>query len=199
VLKPNLVNKHDFCLPHWQGRPLAPEMNGVTTDWRVTRAVAQLVREINPSGKIYVMEGSAADTLDVMQALKYTKEHIPEVDEFLAIETDSGAWQDRESPGLVRIVYENGLLHKEYYLNRKIYEADAFINIPTLKNHWDAVVTGSVKNIAIGATPGNIYGNSRDHPGRNNMVDHGTPDFHKWMADFYTLRPADFNGSIAGA
>jgi len=192
VLKPNLVNNHDFTLPGWRGRPLEVEMNGVTTDWRVTRAVAQIVRELNPSGKIYVMEGSAADTMYVMETLNYTKQHIPEVDEFFALETDSGAWQDKDSDGLVKVIYEDSLLHKEYYLNKKFYEADFVINIPTLKNHWDAVVTGSVKNIAIGATPGNIYGNSDNNPGRNNMVDHGTPNFHKWMADFYTCRPADF-------
>jgi len=192
VLKPNLVNMRDYCLPGWSGRLLEPEANGNCTDWRVTKAVAQLVREINPSGKIYIMEGSATDTLEVFEHLKYTKANIPEVDEILAIELDSGAWQDKDSDGIVKVTYENALLHKEYYLNKKIYEADVFICLPTLKNHWDAVVTGSVKNIAIGATPANIYGNNRDSTGRNNMVDHGKAEYHKWMADFYTCRPADF-------
>jgi uncharacterized protein (DUF362 family) len=192
VLKPNLVGKNDACLPGWQGRPLKTEVNGNCTDWRVTKAVAQIVRELNPSGKIYVMEGSASDTPGVMKALKYTKEYIPEVDEFLAIELDSGKWQDKDSDGLVKVVYEDGLLHKEYYLNKNFYEADVVICLPTLKNHWKAVVTGNVKNIGIGATPGNIYGNGEGNPGRNYMVDHDTPDFHKWMADYYTCRPADF-------
>ena len=192
VLKPNLVTKDDYCLPGWRGRPLAPEANGNCTDWRVTKAVAQLVRELNPSGKIYIMEGSANDTLEVFEHLKYTKENIPEVDEILAIELDSGDWQDKDSDSLVKVDYANGLLHKEYYLNKKIYEADVFICLPTLKNHWDAVVTGSVKNIAIGSTPANIYGNNKDSTGRNNMVDHSKPEYHKWMADYYTCRPADF-------
>ena len=192
VLKPNLVNMRDYCLPGWNGRPLEPEVNGACTDWRITKAVAQLVREINPSGKIYIMEGSAADTEEVFKHLKYTKENIPEADEILSIELDSGAWQDKNSDGLVKVSYENALLHKEYYLNKKIYEADVFICLPVLKNHWDAVVTGSVKNIAIGATPANIYGINSDNTGRNNMVDHGKAEYHKWMADFYTCRPADF-------
>jgi uncharacterized protein (DUF362 family) len=192
VLKPNLVNNHDFCLPGWRGRPLVPDANGVTTDWRVTRAVAQLVRELNPSGKIYVMEGSAGNTAVVMQTLNYTKEHIPEVDEFFALETDSGAWQDFNSPGLILIDAPNGLLHSQYYFNRKFYEADVVINLPTLKNHWDAVVTGAVKNISIGATPANIYGARDGDTYRGHMVDHSTPNFHRWMADYYTLRPGDF-------
>ena len=192
VLKPNLVNMRDYCLPGWSGRLLEPEANGACTDWRVTKAVAQLVREINPSGKIYIMEGSAADTEEVFKHLKYTKENIPEADEILSIELDSGTWQDKNSDGLVKVTYENALLHKEYYLNKKIYEADVFICLPCLKNHWDAVVTGSIKNIAIGATPANIYGINSDNTGRNNMVDHAKPEYHKWMADFYTCRPADF-------
>ncbi|MCL2775173.1 MAG: hypothetical protein FWD71_17770, partial [Oscillospiraceae bacterium] len=109
VLKPNLVNMYDYCLPGWQGRPLSPEVNGECADWRVTKAVAQLVRELDPSGKIYVMEGSAADTATVMKALNYTKDNIPEVDEFLAIETDSGKWQDTNSAGLVKVSYPDAL------------------------------------------------------------------------------------------
>ena len=192
VLKPNLVNKIDCTLPGWTGRKLSTEVNGVCTDWRVTKAVAQLVRELDPSGKIYIMEGSAIDTQEAFNALNYTKEYIPEVDEILPIETDSGAWGDKNSDGLVKVSYKDGLLYKEYYLNKKIYEADVLICLPTLKNHWDAVVTGGIKNIAIGTTPANIYGISKDNTGRDDMVDHRKPEYHKWMADFYTCRPADF-------
>jgi len=52
-----------------------PNINGVTTDWRVTKAVAQLVRELNPNGRIYVMESSAfQQTRTTMVALNYTPE-----------------------------------------------------------------------------------------------------------------------------
>ena len=192
VLKPNLVTMKDYCLPGWNGRPLKTEVNGNCTDWRVAKAVAQLIREINPTGKIYIMEGSANPTKEVFKALNYTLENIPEVDEILAIEDDSGKWNDKESDGIVKVTYKSALLHNEYYLNKKIYEADVFICLPTLKNHWDAVVTGSVKNIAIGATPANIYGAKKGDNFRGSMVDHSRPEYHKWMADFYTCRPADF-------
>ena len=193
VLKPNLVTMKDYCLPGWQGRPLTAEANGNCTDWRVTKAVAQLVREINPSGKIYIMEGSAVNTLEVFKALNYTKEHIPEVDDILAIELDSGAWGDKNSDGLVKVNHNTGLYRKEYYFNKKIYRADALICLPTLKNHWSAVVTGSVKNLAIGATPANIYGGQRQgDTNRGASIEHDTLGFHQWMADYYTCRPADF-------
>jgi uncharacterized protein (DUF362 family) len=193
VLKPNLVTGTDYCKPGWQGNPLSAEVNGNCTDWRVVKATAQLVRAIiGPTGKIYVMEGSAQDTKAVMAALKYNKVSIPEVDEFLAIETDSGKWQNKKSPGLVKVEYKDGLYRKEYFLNKKIYEANALICLPTLKNHWDAVVTGCIKNISIGAAPANIYGVSRNNNGRGNMINHSSNDFHKWIADFYSCRPADF-------
>lgn len=192
VIKPNLVTMNDYCLPDWQGRPLAAEANGTTTDWRITKAVVELVRSYNPSGKVYVMEGSANNTEKVMERLKYTPEYIPGVDEFLAIEKDSGAWRDFYSDGVVKVGLPNGLLHKEYYLNKKYKEADVLISLPCLKNHWNAAVTGAVKNVGIGAAPANIYGIDPQNPGRNNMVDHETVDLHRWIHDFFLCRPVDF-------
>jgi uncharacterized protein (DUF362 family) len=192
ILKPNLVTMRCNTLPGWNGRQLPPEVNGNSTDYRVTRAVARMVRELNPTGRIYVMEGSTQNTYRVMEAMNYTPEHIPEVDGFLPIESNSGAWRDRTSPYLVRLYPENPLLHEYYYYNRKIYEADVLINLPVVKNHWHTVTTGAVKNIAIGNTPTNIYGDGPNNNLRLRMVNHYTPDIHRWIADYYTIRPSDF-------
>jgi uncharacterized protein (DUF362 family) len=192
VFKPNLVTGNDYTLPGWQGRPLSVEVNGNCTDYRFVRAVAIAVREINPSGKIYVIEGSAQDTKEVMKNLNYSTEFIPEVDAFYALEDISGEWQETDAEELVKVTLDDGYLHNEYYINRMIYEADAFICLPTMKNHWNACVTGSIKNIGIGSTPSSIYGMSADSNGRNYMVNHDTMDLHKWIADFFTCRPADF-------
>ncbi|MDF2685749.1 MAG: hypothetical protein K0S55_930 [Clostridia bacterium] len=192
VLKPNLVTGSDYTLPGWRGKPLALEVNGNCTDYRFVRAVAIAVREVNPSGKIYVIEGSAQDTKEVMKNLNYSTEFVPEVDAFYALEDISGEWQEKDADELVKVTLEDGYLHKEYYINRMIYEADAFICLPTMKNHWNACVTGSIKNIGIGSTPSSIYGVSEDSNGRNNMVNHDNMDLHKWIADFFTCRPADF-------
>ncbi|HEY8464450.1 MAG TPA: sugar-binding protein [Bacillota bacterium] len=188
VIKPNLVSYNS------NGRILAAEVNGNTTDWRVTKAVVELVRELNPSGKIYIMEGSSVPTQEAFNILKYTSANIPEADLIVPIETDSGAWQDTNSTGLVKVSLPDGLLHKEYYLNRKIKEADVLISLSCLKTHWSAGFTGSCKNIGIGATPGNIYGISSGNPHRNNMVTHDNTagDLHKWIRDYYKCRPADF-------
>ncbi len=181
VLKPNLIVTNG----------LSAESNGVTTDWRVAKAVVELVRSVNPSGKVYVMEGAITDTAAIFNYYKYTSGNIPGVDAFLPIEKDSGTWQDKSSSGVTLVNLPDGLLHNQYYLNRKYKEADVVISLPTMKTHWNAGFTGGVKNVAIGATPGNIYGKSSSDPARNNMVNHDTDDLHKWIHDFYKCRPVN--------
>ncbi|MCL2356382.1 MAG: stalk domain-containing protein [Defluviitaleaceae bacterium] len=192
ILKPNLVTARCNTLPGWQGRWLPPEVNGNSTDYRVTRAVAQMVRELNPTGRIYIIEGPAhSPTEDVFRRLNYTLEHIPEIDDILALDQVSGGWREFDSPYIVRVEPENPLFRDAYYLNRLFFEANAVINIPTLKNHWETVTTGAVKNIGIGMTPANIYSNT---PGDNHRfgVPHGVMDLHRFIADYYMIRPSDF-------
>ncbi|MGE5557702.1 MAG: DUF362 domain-containing protein [Bacillota bacterium] len=176
VVKPNLVG-----IQGYNGEPYGAEVSGVTTDWRISKAVVELVREYNPHGKVYILEGSAMSTREAMQELNYTPEYIPGADEFIALEEDSA-----KEGQTVTVKLPGGLLHKEYYLNKKYKEADVLISLPCLKNHWHATVTGGIKNVGIGATLRNIY------PDRGKMVDHLTTDLHKWIRDFYLCRPVDF-------
>jgi uncharacterized protein (DUF362 family) len=186
VIKPNLV-----ILETGEGL-LPPEVNGITTDYRIVRAIVEFIREINPNGKVYVMEGSAYPTRPIMEQLRYNHTDIPGVDEILAIEEDSGAWQDFSSPGIVQVSLPNGKLNTSYYLNRKYYEADVLISVPTLKNHSSACITGALKNVGIGATPANIYGTAEDDPLRMDMVSHFSTDLHAWIHDWNLCRPIDF-------
>jgi uncharacterized repeat protein (TIGR02543 family) len=80
----------------------------------------------------------------------------------------------------------------KYWVNKKMYEADALISIPVVKNHWDAAVTGAIKNISIGAAPPKIYGISSSNIGRNGMVNHASINLHEWIADFFSCLPVDF-------
>lgn len=191
VLKPNLVQMHVDST----GQSFDKELNGATTDWRVTRAVVEMVRKYNPHGKVLVMEGSGGDpTRKTMEHLNYTHENIPGVDEFVAIEEDSGTWQDFDSEGLVKHSLPEGLLYKEYYLNKKYFQCDVLISIPCLKTNSGTVVSGSIKNVSIGATPANIYGVTATNPGRTRMVSHKIIDgeMDKWLYDYYMCKPVDF-------
>ncbi|MCX8131892.1 MAG: DUF362 domain-containing protein [Clostridia bacterium] len=191
VLKPNLVQIHSDIT----GKRFVREVNGITTDWRVAKAVAELVREYNPTGKVYIMEGSAGDrTREAYEYLNYTHEMISGIDGFIALEESSGAWQEFASPYLVRVDLPSGLLHKSYYLNKLYKEADILISIPCLKNNSGTVVTGGIKNVSIGATPANIYGLSPKSLSRTAMVSHSfsKSDLHRWIHDYYLCKPVDF-------
>jgi len=80
-----------------------------------------------------------------------------------------------------------------YFVAKQMYEADAIICIPVLKLHGTAGTTGAIKNISIGATPPRIYGNSANDIGRNFRIPHTEANgIHKWIADYYSVMPADF-------
>ncbi len=191
VLKPNLVQMRVDSTQ----RLIEDQLNGVTTDWRVTAAVAKLVREANPDGTILVMEASATgSTHEVMAYYHYTKESMPEVDAFVSLNEDNGKWQAFDAEEIVCVPLEDGLLHKEYYLNRQFYEADVLISIPCLKTTNNLGVTAAIKNVCIGAPPGNIYGKSETEPSKIAMVSHDirNGEIFKWLVDFYRCKPIDF-------
>lgn len=195
MIKPNLVNYYTF-------RPI--ELNGVTTDHRVLRAVVQLVRELNPTGKIILAEGcaEAVPTLTNFQNLKYSL--IPGIDEFIGFEAASGGYREYTSDSLISVELPDSMslypdskkpnLNRKIYYNKRYYNTDVLITVPVLKNHQGAGITGGVKNIAIGATPANIYGNKEwSRPFlRSQVIDHDNGNLDKWIHDYYAGRPADF-------
>jgi hypothetical protein len=72
VLKPNLVSAHT---DHYRRAPADLTVNGIATDWRVVKAVADLVRaKVGSAGKILVMEGSTMDTPSAYSMLGYKLE-----------------------------------------------------------------------------------------------------------------------------
>jgi uncharacterized protein (DUF362 family) len=216
VLKPNVIVTNYG----WGSNNRIPELvNGVCTDRRVIQAVAEIVREIiGSSGKIIVMEGSGSGSSTSNFAnLGYTKVNLVYVDEIIALESE-GKWV---GPGngtgggvtqvtLADFAYKppissgkyNGAAGTfadyykgdgKYWVNKKMLEADALICIPVVKQHWDAVITGAIKNIGIGAAPPSIYGLNGSSAGRNGMVNHASvPNFHGWIADYFSCLPADF-------
>lgn len=191
VLKPNLVQ----MIVDSTGELLDEEVNGITSDWRVTNAVLKMVRELNPDGKVYIMEGSATGpTREVMKYYHYTPEYMEGVDGFICLEEDCGAWHDFDAPEVVKVELPDGLLHKSYYFNRILYEADVVISIPTLKTSSGVVVTGGIKNVSIGTPPGNLYGVAPDNPSKTAMVSHKITDgeLDRWIYDYYMARPVNY-------
>jgi uncharacterized protein (DUF362 family) len=194
ILKPNLVCSADGTANPQQ---LSPEVNGITTDYRVVQAVVNLVRGINPTGKIYVMEGSAmGSTVVNMAILNYGL--ITGIDSLICLEDASGDWGDTSSVYLQGVSLPPGKAlyvgaNNRYWLHKLYYNADVVISMPVLKNHCYAGTTGSVKNVGIGATPATIYAYEPNI--LRWRIDHENPlrtNLHYFIHDFFMCRPVDF-------
>lgn len=203
MLKPNLISDYDMTNdPH----DLPPEVNGMTTDWRVAQAVVELVRQYNPNGQVCIVEGVAnGTTAGNMASLNYTPEYINGVDDFIHLEDRSGGWREWDSDSLVQVFlpdsirlypdYKKPNNSPEFYLNKRYYEADVVISLPVLKNHSQTNTTLSIKNVGIGTTPTNIYGGvpGDNHRFVNNTIDHiSTYYLHRFIHDYFLCKPVNF-------
>jgi uncharacterized protein (DUF362 family) len=195
VLKPNLLTHLAQC---WSGTAtLSPTANGVTTDWRITKAVADLVRAKNPTGKILIMEGSNRNTTTAFAALGYTTANFgTAVDEFVPLE--GTGCDSRSQTGLVQKAGKSG---KQYWINDRYYQADVIISLGALKSHGSAGITGCVKNVGIGATPNAMYSvstNSADcsrnmnQSGASSYINHSFAGLGDFISDYYSIKPVDF-------
>jgi uncharacterized protein (DUF362 family) len=201
AIKPNLVCTDNYA----DNETVSLEANGMITDYRVIQAVVNVVRELNPAGQVYIIEGSAiGTTIDNMETMGW--DNVTGVSNFIGIEESSGDWYDYGSVLLQPVELSNDVAlypdsqkpnnARVIFLNKIYYDADVLISIPVLKNHFVTGVTGAVKNVGIGATPGKIYGNGpsdADPTNRWNGIDHDNiNNLHRWIHDFYACRPVDF-------
>jgi uncharacterized protein (DUF362 family) len=201
ILKPNLISFKDFTASQ---DTLVPEVNGIATDYRVIQAVVDVVREVNPTGEIYLMEGSGVGITSVnMSIVKW--DEVTGLDSVLCLEDICGGWFDSTSVYLEEVSLPPGKAlyngaDNRYWLNKLYLEADVLISLPVLKNHQSTGSTGAVKNVGIGATPPTIYGLGPQYQypyERSESIDHGEYGFprtnlHNWIHDYYMCRPVDF-------
>jgi uncharacterized protein (DUF362 family) len=201
ILKPNLIAARDFTAA---AAPLSPTVNGIATDYRVIQAVVNAVRDVNPSGAVFLLEGSGVGmTSTNMAALLW--DTVTGLDSLIYLEDTGEAWFDTTSAELLGVSLPEGKAlygpaENRYWLSKLYYEADVLISLPVLKNHFVSGVTGAVKNVGIGATPPKIYGLGPPYPNPNERsqgINHGysfSPRnaLHNWIHDFYMCRPVDF-------
>jgi uncharacterized protein (DUF362 family) len=185
VLKPNLlVSTSDGF------KTLLPvEVNGITTDWRVVKAVAELVRaKVGSSGKILVMEGSTESTTQAFGRLGYTSVNFgTDVDEFIPLEGTSCS--DRSTTGLAQKSATNGT---QYWINQRYLNADVVISLPVMKTHFQAGITGGVKNLGIGTTPASQYAKNGCGRDQVTLIPHSPVEpLSHFIADYFSLRPPD--------
>jgi uncharacterized protein (DUF362 family) len=203
VIKPNVIAGRTQGDSYSNSFP--QKANGSATDYRIIQVVVNMVREKNTTGKIILIEGSGyGPTRKNINAIGYN--NINGLDSIICLDENITKWYDTASANLQKVSLPTGKNNyysaNKYYLNKIYYDADVLISLPCLKSHFLTGITGAVKNVGIGATPVEIYGNGTtspedDLPGRWNHIDHGitTPlnmPVHKWIHDFYMCRPVNY-------
>ncbi len=123
IIKPNLVIS-------------MPAETGATVDWRVTRAVADLVREWKARAVIGESCGTGGDTEKVFQETGHAalRERGYEVVDFKKIEN-------------VEVSIPNAQVIRKVQIPVLVKQADAIINIPKIKTHDQIPMSGALKNM----------------------------------------------------
>ncbi len=203
VIKPNVIAGRAQGASYSNAFP--DEANGIATDYRIIQVVVNMVREKNSTGKIVLIEGSGYGlTRKNINAIGY--DNIIGLDSIICLDENITGWYNTGSPNLQKVSLPDGQnlysAANQYYLHKIYYEADVLISLPCLKSHFLTGITGAVKNVGIGATPVEMYGNGTsvpedDLPGRWNHIQHGdfatqTVPLDRWIHDFYLCKPVDY-------
>jgi len=222
VLKPNVLTTYYSWASSGTAIPMTvngvcTDWRVVQATAELVRAIIGPYNSATGKGKIMLIEGSCSGNMASQFAnIGYTQANLTEVNEIIGLDTEGGAYSPGDGSTLGAYVtqvvltdfkyktvpegsYWNASPYKTYYkgdgkywVSKKMFEADALISIPVVKNHGNAVVTGSIKNISIGAAPPKVYGIANGSIGRNGMVNHDSINLHEWIADYFACLPADF-------
>jgi len=222
VLKPNVLTTYYGWATSGTAIPekvngVCTDWRVVQATAELVRAIIGPYNSADGKGKIMLIEGSCNGNMASQFAnIGYTKTNLTEVNEIIGLDTEGGAYSPGDGTSLAAYVtqvtlsdykyksvpdgsYWGSASYKTYYkgdgkywVSKKMFEADALISIPVVKNHGSAVVTGAIKNISIGASPPKIYGIANGSIGRNGMVNHDSINLHEWIADYFSCLPADF-------
>jgi len=123
IIKPNLVIS-------------MPAETGATVDWRVTRAVADLVREQGGRAVIGESCGTGGDTEKVFEKTGHARlrDQGYEVVDFKKIEN-------------VEVSIPNAQVIPKVMIPKLVRQADVIINIPKIKTHDQVPMSGALKNM----------------------------------------------------
>ncbi|KJS88562.1 MAG: hypothetical protein JM58_00745 [Peptococcaceae bacterium BICA1-8] len=187
IIKVNLVDTMNDTLEQ--------EVNGITVDWRVTKAVINQVLGAGAKD-VFVVENSLRPTNQVFHYMGYDQiKEIP-AENLIALEEDIKTNGKFDFDKLERIEIKEGLIKRVYYVNKRLLDADAIISIAVLKTHRRIALTGTVKSIGIGCypplKPNPILSEGHFPNDRGGFIDHRPLPLSQWITDYYSLIPAQF-------
>lgn len=146
---------------------------GAVVGPKTLKTLIEYVKSKEPS-KIYIATGSGGGkTPDIMTKVGYDKVISEENVEF--IDLNYGPY--------VNLQLDHHII-KSTPINKIIDEADVIISFTQLKNHEEATITASIKNIAMGWPPAEIHG----YPKKNTGIHE---DLHGFIRAFANKVPID--------
>lgn len=147
--------------------------SGAVVGPKTLRSLIRYVKSKNPS-KIYIATGSGGmETPDVMKSTGYDK--IIEEENVEFVDLNYGPYVDLEL---------NHHIIKSTPINKIIEEADVIISFTQLKQHEEATITASIKNISMGCPPSEIHGQPKKSTGIHE-------DLHGFIRAFAKKVPID--------
>lgn len=157
--------------PNWV-KDKQPE-DGVVVGPKTLKNLIEYVQSKNPK-KIYIAVGSGgAKTPDVMKTVGYDK--VIEECGVEFIDMNYGPYTELEL---------NHEIIKSTPINKVITEVDVIISFTQLKQHEEATISASIKNIALGWPPAEIHGYPKKQKGIHE-------DLHGYIRSFANKVPID--------
>ena len=147
--------------------------SGAVVGQKTLKTLIEYVKSKEPS-RIYIATGSGGGkTSEIMEKVGYAKVIQEEEAEF--IDLNYGPYVDLEL---------NHHIIKSTPINKIINEADVIISFTQLKQHEEATITASIKNIAMGWPPAEIHGYPKKKTGIHE-------DLHGFIRHFANNVPID--------
>jgi uncharacterized protein (DUF362 family) len=163
----NLISNNDVVVITSNMVNMNPPEKAVIVGPETLRELIHYFKEKNPK-KIVVASGSAgANTVDVLKSFGYDKMLKEEQIDF--IDLNSGPYIDLNIGGKVV---------KQTKINSLLNEATIMVSFTQLKTHEEAVMSASIKNIALSWPPAEIHG----YPKKNKGIHEELHDFIFSMA-----------------
>ncbi|RDY25659.1 DUF362 domain-containing protein [Romboutsia weinsteinii] len=168
-----IISKGDRVIitPNWVNDK-GPK-SGAVVGPKTLKKLIEYVKSKEPS-RVYIATGSGGGkTTDIMEKVGYKK--IIKEEEVEFIDLNYGPYVNLEL---------NHHIIKSTPINKIINEADVIISFTQLKQHEEATVTASIKNIAMGWPPAEIHG----YPKKNTGIHE---DLHGFIRSFANVVPID--------
>jgi uncharacterized protein (DUF362 family) len=147
VLKPNLVEAG------YSGT------SGVVTDPRVVAAVVALAKEAG-AGSVTIADGTSGSTWNAFRDAGYDAngDHKFDLDASVSLYdlNDTGGIDQYDPNKVTLVTIPNGVIRTQYWVPRLLMDCDVLISVPVFKNHYNGMITLSLKN-RVGCAPQDLY------------------------------------------